>query len=219
MPSTRTPGASNAVPPAGPREACPPPHTPRERTRSRQRRKAMRWTRVVAAAAVATMGVAACASPSANNAGGGPTSGGDTAKAAAAFLPAAKGPAPEIAGAKKGGALIISYAAAPETLDPSAHYYQDTNGILKLTNRALTAFALRDGKAVLVPDRATDLGQVSADKLTWNFKLKDGMKYEDGTPVVAADIVYAAARSLAHEELPGGPTYQDEFLKGGDTYK
>jgi peptide/nickel transport system substrate-binding protein len=179
----------------------------------------MRWTRVVAAAAVATMGVAACGSPSANNAGGGQTSGGDTAKAAAAFLPDAKGPAPEIAGAKKGGTLIISYAAAPETMDPSANYYQDTNGILKLTNRSLTAFALRAGKTVLVPDLATDLGQVSADKLTWTFKLKPGMKYEDGTPVVAGDIAYAAARSLAHEELPGGPTYQDEFLKGGDTYK
>jgi peptide/nickel transport system substrate-binding protein len=107
----------------------------------------------------------------------------------------------------------------PATLDPSANYYQDTNGILKLTNRSLTAFALRDGKTVLVPDLATDLGQVSADKLTWTFKLKDGLKYEDGSPVVAGDIAYAAARSLAHEELPGGPTYQDQFLEGGETYK
>ena len=180
----------------------------------------MRWTTVVAVAAVATMGVAACGSPSATKSAGDQTSGGaDTAKASAAFLPDAKGPAPEIPGAKKGGTLTISYAAAPETLDPSANYYQDTNGILKLTNRALTAFAIRDNKTVLVPDLATDLGQVSPDKLTWTFKLKPGLKYEDGSPVVAGDIAYAAARSLAHEELPGGPTYQDEFLKGGDTYK
>lgn len=179
----------------------------------------MRWTTVVAAAAVATMGVAACGSPSATNAEGDKTSGGDTAKASAGFLPDAKGPAPEISGAKKGGVLTISYAEAPETLDPSANYRQDTNAILKLTNRSLTAFALRDGKIVLVPDLATDLGQVSADKLTWTFKLKAGLKYENGSPVVAGDIAYAVARSLAHEELPGGPTYQDEFLKGGDTYK
>jgi peptide/nickel transport system substrate-binding protein len=173
----------------------------------------------VAAAAVATMGVAACGSPSATNGGGDQAAGGDTAKASAALLPDVKGPAPQVPGAKKGGTLTISYAAVPATLDPSANYYQDTNGILKLTNRSLTAFALRDGKTVLVPDLATDLGQVSADKLTWTFKLKDGLKYEDGTPVVAGDIAYAAARSLAHEELPGGPTYQDQFLKGGETYK
>jgi len=165
------------------------------------------------------MGVAACGSPSARNAEGDKAAGADTAKASAAFLPDAKGPAPEISGARKGGTLVISNAGIPATLDPSASYYLDTIAILKLTNRSLTAFALRDGKTVLVPDLATDLGQVSADKLTWTFKLKDGLKYEDGSPVVAGDIAYAAARSLAHQELPGGPTFQDEFLKGGDTYK
>ena len=179
----------------------------------------MRWRTAVAAAAVATMGVAACGSPSARNAEGNKAAGADTAKASAAFLPDAKGPAPEISGARKGGTLVISNAGIPATLDPSASYYLDTIAILKLTNRSLTAFALRDGKTVLVPDLATDLGQVSADKLTWTFKLKDALKYEDGSPVVAGDIAYAAARSLAHQELPGGPTFQDEFLKGGDTYK
>ena len=179
----------------------------------------MRWTAAVAAAAVTVMAVAACGNVAATNAEGDKAAGGEEAKVGAAFLPDAKGPAPEIPGARRGGTLTIAYAGAPATLDPSANYYQDTNGILKLTNRSLTAFALRGGKTVLVPDLATDLGQVSADKLTWTFTLKDGLKYENGTPVVAGDIAYAAARSLAHEELPGGPTYQDEFLKGGDTYK
>src|SRR4029079_15618749 len=167
----------------------------------------------------ATMCGGACGSPSARNAEGNKAAGADTAVRSASFFRDAKGPAPEISGARKGGTLVISNAGIPATLDPSASCYLDTIAILKLTNRSLTAFALRDGKTVLVPDLATDLGQVSADKLTWTFKLKDGLKYEDGSPVVAGDIAYAAARSLAHQELPGGPTYQDEFLKGGDTYK
>ena len=179
----------------------------------------MRWSTVVAAAAVATMGVAACTSPSARNSEGDKAGGVDTAKASAAFLPDAKGPAPEIPGARKGGTLTVANSGVPTSLDPSASYFLDTIAILRLTNRSLTAFAQRGGKTVLVPDLATDLGQVSADKLTWTFTLKDGLKYEDGSPVAAGDIAYAAARSLAHQELPGGPTFQDEFLKGGDTYK
>ena len=37
-------------------------------------------------------------------------------------------------------------------MDPSSQFYQDSAAILKLTNRALTTFALIDGKSVLVPD-------------------------------------------------------------------
>jgi len=180
----------------------------------------MRWTKVVALSAVGALSLAACGGSPADNAKSGKTtdsSGGGPASSA--FLPDAVGPAPAVSGSKTGGTLTIAYASAPQTLDPSANYYQDTNVILKLTNRTLTVFSVRDGKSVLVPDLATDLGKLSADKLTWTFKLKPGLKYEDGTLIKAADIVYAVERSLAHEELPGGPAYQDEFLKDGTTYK
>ena len=70
-----------------------------------------------------------------------------------------------------------------------------------------------------MPDLATDLGKASADGLDWTFTLKDGLKYEDGSPVKAEDVAYAIKRSFAQEELPGGPTYQNDFFKGGDTYK
>ena len=134
-------------------------------------------------------------------------------------MPDAKGPAPEEAGAKKGGTLTVSYSTVPSGMDPSSQFYQDSAAILKLTNRALTSFALRDGKSVLVPDLATDLGKASANGLDWTYTLKDGLKYEDGSPVKAEDVAYAIKRSFAQEELPGGPTYQNDFFKGGDTYK
>ena len=65
-----------------------------------------------------------------------------------------------------------------------------------------------------MPDLATDLGQVSDDKLSWTFHLKQGMKYEDGSPIKAQDFAYAIARSFATEELPGGPMYQLHVLQG-----
>jgi peptide/nickel transport system substrate-binding protein len=182
----------------------------------------MRWTHVLALGAVASIAAtAACGAPASKDTG--TTSDKSTTDAApaasAGLLPDAKGPAPEVTGAKKGGTLTVSYSTNPSGMDPSSQFYQDSAAILKLTNRSLTTFALRDGKSVLVPDMATDLGKASADGMDWTFTLKDGLKYEDGSPVKAEDVAYAVKRSFAQEELPGGPTYQNDFLKGGDTYK
>jgi peptide/nickel transport system substrate-binding protein len=182
----------------------------------------MRWTHVLALGAVASIAAtAACGAPASKDTG--TTSDKSTTDAApaasAGLLPDAKGPAPEVTGAKKGGTLTVSYSTNPSGMDPSSQFYQDSAAILKLTNRSLTTFALRDGKSVLVPDLATDLGKASADGMDWTFTLKDGLKYEDGSPVKAEDVAYAVKRSFAQEELPGGPTYQNDFLKGGDTYK
>jgi len=173
----------------------------------------MRWTHVLAVGVVASIGLtAACAAPAKDAGTGGATKTNDAGPATAALDPTAKGPAPEIAGAKKGGALTVAYATAPSDMDPSAQFYQDSGIIMtRLTQRSLTSFAERGGKQVLVPDLATDLGKTSADGLTWTFTLKDGIKYSDGSPVTAGDIAYAVKRSFAFTDT--GPTYQVDFLK------
>jgi peptide/nickel transport system substrate-binding protein len=182
----------------------------------------MRWTKVLTVGAVASLGlVAACGAPSNNGASTGNASGdtGTVEGAAATLDPTAKGPAPEIPGAKKGGILTVSYASTPANMDPSDQFYQDTAVIFSLSHRALTTFVSRGDKQVLVPDLATDLGKASDDGLTWTFTLKDGIKYEDGTPVKAADIVWAAKRSFDPDLAANGPTYQREFFKGGADYQ
>ena len=109
----------------------------------------MRWTHVLAVGAVASLGLtAACSAPAANTGSTAGTSASKTAegKAAAALDPTAKGPAPEVAGAKKGGTLTVSYATAPSDMDPSAQFYQDSGAIMtRLTQRSLTSFVNRDG--------------------------------------------------------------------------
>ena len=181
----------------------------------------MRWTHVLAVGAVASLGLtAACSAPASTPGATTGATASQTAdsKAAAAIDPTAKGPAPEVAGAKKGGTLTVSYSTAPADMDPSAQFYQDSGAIMtRLTQRSLTSFVNRNGKQVLVPDLATDLGQVSADGLTWTFTLKDGIKYSDGSAVVADDIAYAVKRSFAFTDT--GPTYQVDFLKDGAKYE
>jgi len=174
--------------------------------------------RAIAATTVIVLAAAGCSSPSANNGG---TSGGtgDIKTQQNALDPDAKGPAPEVQGAVKGGTLTVYSQSTPNTLDPTDSYFGDSLEIGKLIFRTPTQFAVRNGQPVLVPD-LTDLGTVSADGLTWTFKLKStGIKYEDGTTVKVDDIAYAIKRSFAHDLFKNGPTYQLTLFKDGATYK
>jgi peptide/nickel transport system substrate-binding protein len=182
-----------------------------------EREVVRRLNGVVAVAATVALGLSACGSPSSNNNQGG-SSGGGISQQHGAFDPTAKGPARDVAGAKKGGTLTIYSQSTPATFDPTDTYYTDSNEIEKLLFRTPTQFDIRDGKPVLVPD-LTDLGKVSDDKLTWTFKLQSGIKYQDGTDVKVEDIAYAIKRSFAHDVFSNGPTYQLTYFKDGDKYK
>jgi peptide/nickel transport system substrate-binding protein len=183
----------------------------------------MRKKALAAAAAVLALGVAACGAPS-PNAANNATPQASTAPKADKFSVIvdkdAKGPAPEVSGAQKGGTVSVITSVVPTKFDPTQAYYIDALAILRLTTRGLTELAIQDdGRYHLMPDLATDLGQVSDDKLSWTFHIKPGMKYEDGSPVKAQDFAYAIARSFATEELPGGPLYQLSYFLDGDKYK
>ncbi|WP_347350219.1 ABC transporter substrate-binding protein [Intrasporangium sp.] len=181
----------------------------------------MRWTKALTVGAAASLGfVAACGAPNPSaDTKPGETGGGKLEAATSNMMPDAKGPAPEVSGAKKGGILTVPYESTPANFDPSDQYYTDTIAILGVTHRTLTSYSFRDGRSVLVPDLATDLGKVSDDGLTWTFTLKDGIKYEDGTPVTAKDVVFAIKRSFDPDLASNGPTYQRDFFKGGKDYK
>jgi peptide/nickel transport system substrate-binding protein len=63
---------------------------------------------------------------------------------------------------------------------------------------------------VLVPDLAAAAPTISADGLTYTFTLRDGVRFEDGSPVTSKDVrhgIESIERLFAQEELGGGPTY------------
>ncbi|MGW5190144.1 ABC transporter substrate-binding protein [Kribbella sp. NPDC004138] len=181
----------------------------------------MQWKRITAVTATVMLAAVACGSPSSNSGKDGANAGDAGTAQEKATDATAKGPAPELEGAKKGGTVSVLSDVSPDTMDPTNIYFTDTNQIGKLMYRALTQYRL-DGdshKPVLVPDLAEDLGTKSADGLTWTFKLKKGIKYQDGTPVKAVDYAYAIKRSFAHDLYDAGPVYQDQYFKDGKTYK
>ena len=88
--------------------------------------------------------------------------------------------------------------------------------------RSLTQFR-RDadtGQYVLVPDLATDLGTPNADFTEWRFTIKDGIKWEDGSPVTADEVAYGIKRSFDEDNFPTGPgtAYSNPYFLGGEEY-
>jgi peptide/nickel transport system substrate-binding protein len=119
--------------------------------------------------------------------------------------------------AKSGGELDVLSAASTINLDPAKSQNLATSTI-HLVLRGLTTWQESATEApTVVPDLATDTGRVSDGGKRWTYTLKPGLKYADGSPIVAADIKYGVERSFA-AQLSGGLAYHKTLLVGGDSY-
>ena len=128
-----------------------------------------------------------------------------------------QGPAPEVEGATKGGTVTQLAPTVMNHLDPTQTYYVDTIELGNMFARKLTQYRVIDGQNVVVGDLAVDPGtDVNGDCTTWEYTLKDGVKYEDGSEVVAEDVAYAISRSFKLQE---GPQFFVEWLKGAEDYE
>lgn len=190
--------------------------------------KNRRITAVSAAAALA-LGLSACAGGSDTPGGTGGTGGGGggAGGGASSSAPAADAAIGKIFNASdaKGGTLRFGMAGDWDSVDPGDTYYGLSWNFLRNYARTLVVFKAAPGEegAKLVPDLATSLGKPSDDNKTWTYTLRDGLKFEDGSPITSKDVKYAVARSLDKDALPNGPTYFNDFLadipEGYSVYK
>ncbi|MFJ2032615.1 ABC transporter substrate-binding protein [Streptosporangium sp. NPDC087985] len=122
---------------------------------------------------------------------------------------------------KKGGTLKLANSGDWDSLDPADTYYGYSWNFIRLYGRALTMFKSAPGAegSKVVGDLAQDLGKPSEDFKTWTYTLRDGLKYEDGSPITAKDVAYAIARAFDKETFPNGPTYLNDMLDWPKDYK
>jgi peptide/nickel transport system substrate-binding protein len=115
---------------------------------------------------------------------------------------------------KKGGTLRIANSGDWDSLDPADTYYGYSWNFIRLYGRSLVMFGTVPGQegTKLIPDLAQSLGQASDNGKTWTYKLRPGLKFEDGTPITSKDVKYGVERSLDKETFPNGPTYFGDFL-------
>jgi peptide/nickel transport system substrate-binding protein len=147
---------------------------------------------VAVAVVTAGAGVAACGSSS--NGGGGSSTGGKT-----------------------GGSITIA-SVLPDSYDPVILQTNQGNQALQLVYTGLVTYKHATGVAGndLIPGLAEAMPTISADRKTYTFKLRPGLKYSDGSPVVASDFEHTIKRLL----YLGGPYSSfSTVIEGADAYQ
>jgi peptide/nickel transport system substrate-binding protein len=95
--------------------------------------------------------------------------------------------------------LTIGISADVTSLDP--HYLASQHNV-QLGWNVFDALTRVDERARIVPGIATSWRAV--DPLTWEFKLRKGIKFHDGTELTADDVAYSLVRPLSIAGSPGG---------------
>jgi len=96
---------------------------------------------------------------------------------------------------------IVWGEGTPKGLDP--HVVYDVPMQLYMLNAYDSLYRYIGNPPVLTPWLAEGY-TVSKDGLTWEFKLKPGITFTDGTPITAADVVYSFQRLLKMGKGPSG---------------
>jgi peptide/nickel transport system substrate-binding protein len=115
----------------------------------------------------------------------------------------------------KGGTLKLALTDDWDSPDPGNTYYAFSWNFGRLYARTLMTFKNVPGKEGLqiVPDLAEAPAEQSDGGKTWTFKIKSGLKYDDGSPITTKDIKYAIERSnYAPDVIANGPTYFKALL-------
>ncbi|MDA8443259.1 MAG: ABC transporter substrate-binding protein [Peptococcaceae bacterium] len=112
-----------------------------------------------------------------------------------------------------GGTFINWMKDDPKSLDPTNCGDVDSYDVqLNIYDGLLTWD--KSGKSV-IPDLAVALPTVSADGLTYTFKLRQGVKFQNGDPFTADDVVYSFNRLANHDIASTGESYYS-VIKGMD---
>ncbi|MDV3221402.1 ABC transporter substrate-binding protein [Intrasporangium sp.] len=123
------------------------------------------------------------------------------------------GTAPTVGPPQAGGALHVLVADRIATWDPQLMYVGPEAFFAQRTFvRTLTTYGTGDRERDLVGDLATDTGTESNGGRTWTFTLRDGVKWQDGTPVTCEDVRHGVARTFDRKTHVGGTNYATFLL-------
>jgi len=161
-----------------------------------------RVLRALAVGVAAALTLAACG-PAASNAPSGAAPSGESPGASA--------------GPQAGGTIyILTQAEQWNQIDPQRAYTGEDLAFFSATiYRSLVAYKFSadpvEGTSI-VPDLATDLGTPNDDATSWNFTLRDGVSWQDGSPITCEDLAYGVSRTFATDIINQGPTYAIAYL-------
>ena len=122
----------------------------------------------------------------------------------------------------QGGTLTMVDRSDFDSIDPGNTYDAFSWSIIGDWARPMMVYAQQPGAAgaKVVPDLAQAAGVVSNNGLTWTYKIKPGVKYQDGSVVTSKDVKYAIERSnWGQDQLVNGPAYFPQFVQDNTHYQ
>lgn len=107
--------------------------------------------------------------------------------------------------------LRIALAAEVTTLDP--HFLNIAPNVA-FSSQLFDALVNVDADGKLVPGLATSWRAV--DPTTWELKLREGVRFHDGSPFTAADVLFSLARPATLTNSPGPFTSYTKQIVGSE---
>jgi peptide/nickel transport system substrate-binding protein len=93
------------------------------------------------------------------------------------------------AGAAGGGTLTMGVRSGPESIDP---HWSTLGGHIEALRHVFDSLVAQDENLGLQPGLATSWRAV--DDTTWEFKLREGVRFHDGSPFTAEDVKFSLER-------------------------
>ena len=107
-----------------------------------------------------------------------------TTAAVVAGVAACSAPSDSGSNVSSAGSVVIGVASEPETLSPLLGYGKDGN------SKIFDGLLARDADLKLKPALAKALPEVGDGGRTYTYTLREGVKFSDGKPLTAADVVF-----------------------------
>jgi peptide/nickel transport system substrate-binding protein len=110
----------------------------------------------------------------------------------------------------EGGTLLGAYAAFPDYLDPALSHSGEGWTAMYDTYIPLLTYAHANGAAggKVIPGLAAGMPEVTDNGKTYTLKLRKGLRYSSGEPVVASDFTHSLERVYLLNSS-GSPFYDD----------
>lgn len=115
------------------------------------------------------------------------------------------------AGTASAERLTIGLAAPATSMDPHFHNLGPNN---QIAAHIFDRIVSQDETQRIVPGLAESWGPI--DPLTWEFRLRPGMTWHDGTPVTADDVICSYERA---PNVPNSPAGYGLYLRGKTAVK
>ena len=109
-------------------------------------------------------------------------------------------------GGKQGGSITIGMNSQPDFLDPASAYTVNAWESQWLVYTPPLTYKRGEGAEAseIIPGLAEELPTISDDGKTYEFTIRKGLKYSDGTPVKASDFEHTIKRVLIQESGGSG---------------